>query len=68
MRFADCPLRLGCGQDRLPDSLRQRDRAKKRLRIEIIVAGLIHDPDQAMPLGISVANRNVIFRRSSDAR
>ena len=42
------------GQDRLPDSLGQRDRAEQR-RIEVVVAGFIDDPDEAVLPGIGVA-------------
>jgi hypothetical protein len=49
------------GQDRLPDGLGQRDRAEQRLRIEIVLAGFIDDPDEAVLSGIGVAKCDVNF-------
>ena len=49
------------GQDRLPDSLGQHDRAKHRLRIKIVIAGFIDDPDEAVLPGIGVAKGDVNF-------
>ena len=49
------------GQDRLPDSLGQHDRAKHRLRIKIVIAGFIDDPDEAVLIGIGIAKCNVDF-------
>jgi hypothetical protein len=54
-------MMLRGGQDRPPDGLGQRDRAKQRLWIEIVVAGFIDDPDEAVRLGIGVAKRDVDF-------
>jgi hypothetical protein len=40
---------------RLFDGLRQSNRAKEILRIEVILAGFIDDPDETVLLGIGVA-------------
>src|SRR5215203_1084574 len=53
---------LLCGrQNRLSDGLGQRDRAEQRLRIQVVVAGFIDDPDEAVLPGIGVAKGDVDF-------
>src|SRR4051794_39527100 len=49
------------GQDGSFHSLRQRDRAKRLFRIQVILAGLIDYPKQAVFLGSSITKRDINF-------
>jgi hypothetical protein len=50
---------LSSGDYGFPDGLRQCDRAKEHLWIQIILAGFVDDPKQAVLLGGRVAERDV---------
>jgi hypothetical protein len=65
--FVGSISRSSSGQNSFPDRLRQLDFAEECFRIQIIIAGLVDDPNEVMLFSSEVAKCDQIFRLSSDA-